>query len=152
MKVNLALSFEMAGFWKRKQGSFFFIKNKNCFSNTVWDQILLKRKSLCRMWKGWPFCWERDTSQRCQPRKAGHAFLLLTHMTQEATACVLFLSTWMQTYMQNSREKQLETCRTNVEALSIGLLLPFNTTFSMGVSTQNKESNYHIHLQEDLRS
>lgn len=31
MKVTLALSSEMAGFWKSKQGSFFFIKKKITF-------------------------------------------------------------------------------------------------------------------------
>lgn len=116
VEVNLALSFEMACFWKRKQGSFFFIKNINCFPNTVWDLILLNRKSLRRMWKSWPFCWEGGTRHRRQPGKIGHAFLLLTRMTQEATVCVLFLLR-----MQNCREeKQLEVwnlCRSLINKI-----------------------------------
>lgn len=153
VKVNLALSSEMAGFWKRKQGSFFFIRNKNCFSNTVWDRILLTRKSWCRMWKNWPFSWEVGTGHGCQPGKIGHTFLLLTHMTQEATVCVLFLSTWRWTHMQNSRgKKQLEVWRTYVEALSTGLLILLNTAFSLEVAAWSRESNYVKHSQENLPS
>lgn len=132
VKVNLALSSEMAAFWKRKQGSFFFIKNKNCFSNTVWHWILLNRKSWCRTWKRWPFCWEGGTMCRWQPGKTGPAFLLQTRTMQEAVACVLLFSTQSWTQRQNSQgKKQLEVWRTPVEALSRGLLFLLNTTFSL---------------------